>query len=88
MKNFDKSQRKKCIIISLKDFKEDVKKAFGEEYEVVCSPEGIKIGHNDGEFIVAPMFDIQKYLSKYYDVRVESVHIDGLVLTSVWVVYL
>lgn len=86
MKNVKKYQLKKCIMIELEEFQELFISLFGEFNEetnpidVECSYDGICLtGIDDTELYEA--------LSKYYDVKVTSVHADNFDYLGIWICY-
>lgn len=84
MKNVDNNQLKKCIFAELPSFEEDVKKALGEDIEVLCNYEGISFKQGE-EYL--EINDVMLKLSQFYDVDVLSIHIDDYDEAGVWIEY-
>lgn len=89
MKNVNENQLKKSIVLSANDYVLLLSRLFdniivdinydGISYDTAYGTEGYGNGITEENVI--------KELSKYFDVKVSSIHIDDKDLIGVWIVY-
>lgn len=87
MKNVEKNQLKSCIVMSTDDFKKVFTEIFGE-YDVDTNQVDVEFDAYDGIYFCAISDqDVYEELSKYFDVKVTSVHLDDSETLGVWICY-
>lgn len=84
MKNIRENQLKKCIFKEYEDFKKDVVEALGNDVKVDCDYDGIYFECDE-----EPLYteEVLEGMSKYYNAKVTSIHIDDCEYVGVWIVY-
>ena len=81
---------KKCIFLSLDEFKFLVKKLLGEHYTVYCDYEGVDVVVDpelDDLYSNPDYNDVLETLSNHFGVRVTSYHADDCEYAGVWICY-
>ena len=84
MKNVKEYQLKTCIFKEYDEFKRDVAEMLGDDVKVGCDYDGIYFECND-ELLYTE--EILGGMSKYYGVKVTSIHIDDSEYFGVWICY-
>lgn len=89
MKNVENYQLKKCIFMSLNEYKDLILKVTDGLKRVDYEYDGIWYEHTDKaeELDVWCNEDITETLSKYFGVTVTSVHADDSEYLGIWICY-
>lgn len=86
MKNVRKEQAKSCLCLGIDDFRDDIRKIYGNQAEIIAELDGLTIQKNEEEIVEDE--DLLVQLAQYYGLdEVTSVHIDDCDSVGVWVVY-
>ena len=85
MQNVRKSQLKKCIFLTIDEFREVVTKFFGDDTTVEAGWDGIYLEANEDALCTS---EVLAGLAKHFGVNeVTSYHIDDFEEIGVWIVY-
>ena len=86
MKNARKEQAKSCLCLGIDDFRDDIRKIYGYQAEIIAELDGLTIQKNEEEIVEDE--DLLVQLAQYYGLdEVTSVHIDDCDSVGVWIVY-
>ena len=89
MRNVSSSMLKKCIFMDLEEFKDLINNVTGGLKRVKYEPDGIYYEDTDEAEEVETYWNehITETLSKYFDVKVTSIHADDCEYVGVWICY-
>lgn len=85
--NINGHKLEKCICVELDDFRKDVIEAFNYEVNVVCEYNGNIKFESDNEELLLWYGEVFPKLSKYYDVKITSIHMENRGLVYIWICY-